>query len=218
MATNLGPNADTRLAALDEEIAELSALFSPTTRKQTTTTRQFVDPRNNMSSWCMGENGAILEGSEGCNSKVTLSIDPPAPATVQTTAGTAPTDGIRYRVPVEARVVAKIDENVVVDRKTLVPQFGKIQYLPNQIRGRKTKLVVEISPSTGMLTRLELTTEANYSDVIDAVGEGSTKTIEAFGGLVIDQTTRELTDKKQQLELTIELECYEERGEPCPSE
>jgi len=225
LTTSLGSKVDVRVAAIDKEIADLSKNFSKTEKTTVTTSRDFVAPENKV--WYFDAKGTLLRSADGSSATVTLKLDP-ASGGSNGGSSSGGSEGIRYRVPVEARIEVTVStqvdgtrvEKVVVDRKTLVPQFGAVQTLPNTLRGRKTKLAVELSASTGMLTRLELTTEANYSDVIDTIGDSGTRTVEAAGALVENPDLRDISDKKrllEELELDRQIGCYEELGTACPA-
>ena len=159
------------------------------------------------------------------HTRVTLSITTPPHSQASTSHAAPSGQGIRFRVPAWAQVELHQGDQQVLSQLMLFPQFGAIQVLQNEVHGRKNQLVVELSASTGMLTRVQLVDERNYSDVIDAIGEGSSTLLDAAAEVKATRSANEEAaataplDAKQRLLQSLEFDrqiaCYEAYGGPC---
>jgi|GEM_PF-4125810 len=225
-----GPAELERVAHIDREIAELEALFYSTTRKTIQTWVQVVEPKVGETTWtwCRGQ-GENTVSMEGCVPEDTDSVEltlEGLPTEVKNDVGDAA--GIRYRVPRQGQITAVINGSQVVARSSFFPQYGDIQSLPNTARGRYNQLVVELSAATGMLTQFQVVDKRDYSDVIEALGQGLNDTLDGVDSAVSASKTMEAeaasaadpinvkTRELELLELERRLACYDATGEPCP--
>ncbi len=166
---------------------------------------------------------------EGCVPEDTDSVEltlEGLPTEVKNDVGDAA--GIRYRVPRQGQITAVINGSQVVARSSFFPQYGDIQSLPNTARGRYNQLVVELSAATGMLTQFQVVDKRDYSDVIEALGQGLNDTLDGVDSAVSASKTMEAeaasaadpinvkTRELELLELERRLACYDATGEPCP--
>lgn len=85
------------------------------------------------------------------------------------------TRGIYYRVPETTRVVLKKDNNELIVKDIPIAQFGKTASLPAQTGSSNVTYKVTLDPVTGMLLKVNISSEAASTsvakDVIDPVGD-----------------------------------------------
>ena len=220
-----------QLAATNAEIDALRKLFFATVTTKTTTWRYHVEPGGDQ---CMtlGADGEVSEPSPACPAGVgTLKIASPTKA-VNVPACKAEGEGLVYRLPHEDAYTATVGALQLAHGRALFPQLGSCVSAPNAVKGRKGKLVVTLSRTSGMLTSFAFEAVRDYSDIPKAVGDGLASILDS--GKAAAEKKRELAKEAEEeataaadpvllkqrelelLRLEREVACFRELGGPCP--
>ena len=138
--------------------------------------------------------------------------------------------GLRYRVPGQAELIVEQifhdqdcggnnnGHSIKLLRKSLVmPQFGRVLYLPAKPGGTKTKQVMALYAATGAIKSYEVSANSAVASAIDGLGSVSDA---AFGFMdAKDNEAATLTDEvallklqKEKLELEAALELLRSGG------
>ena len=218
-----------QLAAANAEISKLEGLFFATKTKSVKVWSFSLEPGSQTSCVSLDTAKGQLSTAATCHAgPANLEVALPT----GNVAACSAVGGLVYRMPAEAEYSASIDGAQVAHGRALFPQLGVCASAPNTIKGKKGKLVVGLSKTTGMLTGFSIEETNDYSDIPKSLAD-SLNSILASGKSVAEdraeaadeaaEEKREANDplniKQRELELLKiqrEIDCFERFGQPCP--